>query len=57
MSLLLLLTYNSHQGMSHDNRDRVRREQKRERLRLLMRRREEEEFVILMDGNSGTFYG
>ena len=57
MSLLLLLTYNSHQGMSHENRDRVRREQKRERLRLLMRRREEEEFVILMDDNSGTVYG
>ena len=57
MSLLLLLTYNSHQGMSHDNRRRVRREQERERLRLLARRREEDEFMVLMDGNSGTIYG
>ena len=57
MSLLLIFPYISQQGMSHDNRDRVRREQKRERLRLLARRREEEEFMILMDDNSGTVYG
>ena len=57
MSLLLLLAYNSHQSMSQDNRDRVRREQQRERLRMMARRREEEEFVVLMDDNSGTVYG
>ena len=57
MSLLLLLTYNSHQGMSRENRERVRREQQRERLRMLARRREEEEFVVLLDDNSGTVYG